>query len=70
MKGVSAWNFDVAALKAEADRDADTDLPPIPEGHVPGQYFLRRHSEQSVYMCSCHLEVVSSLITAARLLCE
>lgn len=37
VKGVSAWNFDVAALKAEADRDADTDLPPIPEGHVPGE---------------------------------
>ena len=30
MKGVSAWNFDVAALKAEAEAEAEP-MPTIPE---------------------------------------
>ena len=37
VKGVSAWNFDLAALKAEADRDPDSELPSIPEGQIPSQ---------------------------------
>ena len=30
MKGVSSWNFDVQALKAEAEADSEP-LPTIPE---------------------------------------
>lgn len=48
MKGVSAWNFDLGALKAEAERETDPDLPPIPEATVTGAWlgprpFLPNH---------------------------
>ena len=36
VKGVSAWNFDMAALKAEAEKESEPELPPIPEASIAG----------------------------------
>ncbi|KAK9806028.1 hypothetical protein WJX73_007033 [Symbiochloris irregularis] len=47
VKGVSAWNFDVATLKAEAERETDPDLAPIPEGQVPGEAAAERQDPPS-----------------------
>ena len=35
MRGVSAWNFDVAALKSNAAMEGATELATVPE--VPGR---------------------------------
>lgn len=40
MKGVSAWNFDLAALKAEAEKESEPELPSIPETHVASAHTL------------------------------